>query len=247
MKKSSRDKRPLYRKVREEIANLIDTRNLKPGEKLPSESELRDKLKVSRHTVRKALSELEMDGIVQRKQGKGTFVSVPQLKQELPYLKGFTEEMKSRGYEPGSRLIEYRKVSGEELPEELSDFDLTAAVKIIRQRLANDLPLGIHTVYVPEEIANSINFPSPDNDRKNQSLYEEFERAGYQIQGGTENLSARPASGFESEYLDVEEGDPLLVVKRLTFSEETSLLEYVEALYLPDKFEYRVQLTRKSP
>ncbi len=247
MKNPNRDKRPLYQKAREKIASLIEEQDLKPGEKLPSESELRERLEVSRHTVRKALSELARDGIVQRKQGKGTFVSVPQLKQELPYLMGFTEEMKSRGYEPGSKLIEYRRLSGEDLPEELNDLDLNAAVKMIRQRLANDLPLGIHTVYVPEEIADVIDFPASKRGSRNKSLYEEFERAGFQIQGGTENLSARPAGDFESEYLDVEKGDPLLVVKRRTFSEKGSFLEYVEALYLPDQFEYKVKLTRKSP
>lgn len=247
MNNSREDDRFLYRKVREEIANIIDEKDLKPGDKLPSEPRLMDKLNVSRHTVRKALSELERDGIVSRKQGKGTFLSVPRLKQELPYLMGFTEEMKSRGYEPGSELIEYRRIRSKEIPEELSEFDLESAAKMIRLRLANDLPLGIHTVYVPEPIENEISFPASAQDNKNKSLYEEFEKAGFQIKGGQENLSARAATEFEADYLEIDKGDPLLLVKRRTFSEKDELLEYVEAVYLPNQFEYKVQLTRNKP
>lgn len=242
-----KDDRFLYRKVRDKIADIIDENDLKPGDKLPSEHELIKKLNVSRHTVRKALSGLERNGIVSRKQGKGTFLSVPRLKQELPYLMGFTEEMKSRGYEPGSKLIEYRRVRSREIPEELSEFELESAMKMIRLRLANDFPLGIHTVYVPESIEGKIDFSGSAQDSKNKSLYEEFEKADFQIEGGLENLSARTATEFESDYLEIEKGDPLLLVKRRTFSEKEELLEYVEAVYLPNKFEYKVQLTRNKP
>lgn len=68
-------RRPLYVEVMEELERLIKGRKLQPGEKLPSVESLTEILGVSRSTVREALSNLETQGLIYRKQGSGTFVS----------------------------------------------------------------------------------------------------------------------------------------------------------------------------
>jgi GntR family transcriptional regulator len=68
-------RRPLYVEVMEELEKLIKGRKLQPGERLPSVEALTEILGVSRSTVREALANLETQGLINRKQGSGTFVS----------------------------------------------------------------------------------------------------------------------------------------------------------------------------
>ena len=67
--------RPLYLQVRDALADRIARREWQPGATLPNEVELSRQLQVSQGTVRKALSELEVEHLVTRRQGRGTFVN----------------------------------------------------------------------------------------------------------------------------------------------------------------------------
>lgn len=66
---------PKYLKIKNQIEEVINQGEIKPGDKLPTESELTGKYNVSRHTVRKALNILQQEGLLEKKQGVGTFVS----------------------------------------------------------------------------------------------------------------------------------------------------------------------------
>lgn len=67
--------KPKYQQLKEHIIDIIDSRELKPGEKIWSENELADRFQMSRHTVRQAIGELVNEGWLYRIQGKGTFVA----------------------------------------------------------------------------------------------------------------------------------------------------------------------------
>ncbi|MDP8958434.1 MAG: GntR family transcriptional regulator [Actinomycetota bacterium] len=66
---------PLYIQLMDRIRELIDRQGLVPGTLLPSEAQLQERFGVSRATVRQALHQLELDGLVERHQGRGTFVA----------------------------------------------------------------------------------------------------------------------------------------------------------------------------
>ena len=66
---------PLYEQLRVALRERLDSGVLDPGERLPSEAELCRKYGVSRITVRRAVDELVEEGILERRQGKGTFVA----------------------------------------------------------------------------------------------------------------------------------------------------------------------------
>jgi GntR family transcriptional regulator len=72
-----RDRRPLYVQAIEALTNMIETGQLKPGDQLPPEDELAKKLGISRSTLREALGHLESHGLIARRQGIGTFVTIP--------------------------------------------------------------------------------------------------------------------------------------------------------------------------
>ena len=92
---------PLYQQLKAVIEDHIATGEWLPNQRAPSERELCEQFKISRITVRQALSELVMEGRLTRTQGRGTFVAHPRIQQQLTNLTGFTQDMQARGKRPG--------------------------------------------------------------------------------------------------------------------------------------------------
>jgi GntR family transcriptional regulator len=86
MRVDRNDHLPLYIQLKNIIEEKIKEEDLNPGDIIPSEKELQQEFGVSRITVRQAIKELENEGLVKKKQGKGTFVSFPKLSHELPVI-----------------------------------------------------------------------------------------------------------------------------------------------------------------
>jgi GntR family transcriptional regulator len=250
-------KLPLYAQVAERLRALIDNDGLTPGSPLPSETELQRRFRVSRATVRQALQELELIGAIERHQGRGTFVAVPRLERALPELTSFTEHLASKGVTSSSRLLRYERVErngGEEQRRSLSPdppdaglfpADAGPLVRVARLRLANGLPVGLHTALVPAAIADAIGFTRDRLERDELvSLYACLEAAGYRLRAAEEHLHARLLEPREAALLDVPRRTAAMSVLRLTRTEDDDLLEAVRAVYLGDKYDYVIALER---
>ncbi|XGA33037.1 GntR family transcriptional regulator [Virgibacillus sp. CBA3643] len=82
-------KQKVYQEVLQEIRKFIDSNDLKPGDKLPSERELSEKLQAGRSSVREALRAMELLGLIETKHGEGTFLSIYQPLQTVELLSSF--------------------------------------------------------------------------------------------------------------------------------------------------------------
>lgn len=91
---------PLWREISQSLERRILARELTPGDKLPTEFELSREFMVNRHTVRRALSDLQEKGIVESTQGRGSFVRRPSSPIRLKRRPRFTEAVKMRGRTP---------------------------------------------------------------------------------------------------------------------------------------------------
>ena len=96
---------PLYKYIKDDIVRQIKDGVYKPDQCLPSERDFCLIYGTTRMTVRHALNDLEVEGVVYRLQGKGTFVAGAKLVQPLMQVPGFTEDMQRRGKIPSSRLL----------------------------------------------------------------------------------------------------------------------------------------------
>lgn len=88
---------PLYQQVKQFIMGRIESGELPPASRIPSETELVEQLGASRMTVNRALRELSMEGILQRVQGVGTFVAAPKVRSSLFGVRSIAEEIRERG------------------------------------------------------------------------------------------------------------------------------------------------------
>ena len=85
---ATNSKDPLYVQLADAILQAVKEGEFKGGEKIPSEEELRKLYGLSRVTVRTAIDSLVSQGILVKKQGKGTFVTVPIVESNTEHLRG---------------------------------------------------------------------------------------------------------------------------------------------------------------
>lgn len=96
---------PLYHQLKEIMKEKIEAGEWVPGDKIPSENELRTQFDVSRNTAQKAIEDLVQDGRLRRIQGKGTFVSKPKFEQSLSGFYSFSRVMKNKGMNPQDEIL----------------------------------------------------------------------------------------------------------------------------------------------
>jgi len=232
---------PIYRQVADAIRHAITEGHLKPGELLPSEREIAMALGVAKMTVRQALLELKREGLVHRRRGLGTFVAFPKFEHRLSSLVSFSEDIKSRGMNPGSRILFFGHVpSDETVAAHFGIKEGELVLRIHRLRLADDQPVGVHDAYLPRDIPIFR-----DELEERESLYALLEEKGFQLVEAEEAIEAVPADPMQAELLGISVGDPLLKVVRTVFSNHRRPIEYVSAVYRSDLYRYSTRLRRE--
>src|SRR5438309_9423594 len=96
---------PRYYQLKEIMRERVRAGEWQPGDLIPSERELGETYGISRMTARQAITDLVNEGLFYREQGKGTFVSQRKVTQQLMRLTGFTEDIRSRGQLPGTKVL----------------------------------------------------------------------------------------------------------------------------------------------
>ncbi len=95
---------PVYRQIRDVLTNEVQEL-FKAGDALPSESDLAQRFKVNRHTLRRAVDELVVEGLVERRHGKGVFVLEPAISYAIGSQTRFTATLQSQGKLTSSRVL----------------------------------------------------------------------------------------------------------------------------------------------
>ena len=140
---------PLYRRLQDALRKAIESSILGPQDALPPERDLATDFSVSRITVRKALDGLVAEGLLQRKQGAGTFVS-GRVEKQFAKLTSFSEDMLARGRAPRSEWL--LRASGTVTPEESLALGLSPGAPVYRLnriRFADEMPMAIEYSKVP--------------------------------------------------------------------------------------------------
>src|ERR1700748_1354315 len=141
-----------YLRLRRAIRNVVEHRDIEPGQALPSERDLSRALNLSRVTVRKAIAGLVEEGLLTQRHGAGTFVA-ERIVKPMSRLTSFTEDLRARGLNPRSEFSE--RIIGEVTPEESMALNLSPGVlvaRLHRVRYAKEEPLAIERSVVPASI-----------------------------------------------------------------------------------------------
>ncbi len=234
---------PLYAQVVDAIQSSIENGQSAPGDQLPGEPELCRLFNVSRTVVRQALSELEQEGLVVRLKGKGTFVAEPKIRESLvEELTGFYQDMQAKGHEPVSRVLRQEIAAASRRIAAMLQVKIGAPViQIDRLRFVDDEPIVLVSTYLPYDL-----FPALlKTDLSHASLYAFLEREyGMVIARGRRTLEAVAARKDEAVLLEVEEGDPLVLIDSVSYLPDGRPIEYYHALHRGDRSRFEVELIR---
>lgn len=235
---------PYYRQLADLLRHEIRLKQA-AGElyQLSSEHELAEQHGLSRATVRHALDDLERGGWIYRQKGVGSFAPVRRVEEDLTLLVSTTEDMHRRGWSLVTKLLDVQRIAALphvavalELPEGDPIFELR------RLRLVDDTPFSLQTAHLPVSLC-----PTLTGDDLTGSLYRLLEsRYGLRLWTARETLSARAASQEEADWLEIEPSAPVMSAERVTYAADGRAIEYLEAVWRGDRYDFKVTLTRPA-
>lgn len=234
-----------YVTLADDLRTLIEEGALAPGDRLPSETELSRRYGFSRGTVVKAIELLVAEGVVNRKQGSGSFVSKRSLHRRAGRLLSFADTAKEDGHRTAQQIISL----GAADPATAREFGVpTQAVNLRRLRLIDGVPCAIHRSIIPQSVFGRL-FESEQQQAEvlnsaDFSLYARFEERGLPVSEARERVTARLVDAEEADLLGVAVGSPVIVVFRVSYAERGEQLEAVEAIYRADYYTYDTHLIR---
>ena len=176
-----------YLEIEEDIKNAIKNGELKPGDKVDSESILKKKYGVSTITVRKAFNDLINDGYLYGVQGAGTFVTKKKMIRDLSSI-SFSDELLNQGYTIDMHIDTIEEIKNRDIALKLGIDEDKSIVMVKRVRLANNEPIAYHTSYVS---GDKISLKEMMDIKKTRSLYKTFEKYGLIPCWVNENYSVR--------------------------------------------------------
>lgn len=219
---------PLYLQLTAQLTELIHTGELKPNYRLPSERELSEMLNVSRITARLAVQELLESGLVYREQGRGTFVAEPKMRGVQAFT-SFTEYIRNQGLTPRSKIIKQELVGVDEnLAHTLHISVGDPAIHLVRLRMADQRPVAFQSAYLPSHM-----FPGLENENmEDRSLFEVLRQKYFVHPAWTEAaVEASSATSEHARLLEIKTGEPVLIIRGLTFTESFDVVESVRTIY----------------
>ncbi len=227
-------KLPFYQQLYEILRGKILRGDWQPGDMIPPESELIDSYQVSRNTVRQVLDMLVNEGLIYRQRGRGSFVAHPTLEQTMTRIVSFTEDMRQRGFNPGTRVLSATLISAEDdIADKLQVPPGEQLACLRRLRLADGEPMSIEVSclvlrYCPEIL---------QHDYAQQPLREVLEKDyGIRIASAKQVIQAILAPTELADLLEIKPHAALLFIERISHSQGRIPVEFLRIYYRADRY-----------
>ncbi|MCC7017215.1 MAG: GntR family transcriptional regulator [Rhodospirillales bacterium] len=233
---------PLFYQARESIRRAIVTGRLKPGDRLPSEKRLALSLGVSLITVRRALDDLQIEGLVTKEHGRGSFVRALPIEQKLDHLAGFAEEMEKLHHQSSAKILDIARVpASEDVARHLIIPVGEEVQKIERVRYADREAIMFNIAFMPVEIGAKI----AAEDLTKHGIFPLIEgkygipliEADYQLEASVPPHRAQKALGIKPH-------DPVFLVRRTAYTDGQRPISYALLYYRSDRFRYAVHVQK---
>ncbi|MQY42860.1 UTRA domain-containing protein [Epibacterium sp. SM1969] len=229
---------PRYVQLRRRLEEAIECGILPPDSSLPPEREIAELTDLSRVTVRKAIQELVKSGIVEQRQGSGSFVRAPvaRVEQSLSHLTSFTEDMQRRGLETTSKWLERGVFMP--APEEVEVLGLGAddsVARIYRLREAGGQPMALECAALPMDL-----LPNPI--QVTTSLYKVLAESGHRPVRALQKISAINLEPKDAALLGVAEGTAGLRIQRISYLDSGRVAELTRSIYRGDAYDFVAEL-----
>lgn len=226
---------PLYHQLMQRITADIERGTYPTGSRIPPEHELEQLYRVSRVTVRRALAELTSEGLLERKQGKGTFVSVPGGNVQLKSLHSFHDSCRINGMSPSTDVIHVKETAADSVDvEELNLPTGGRVLETLRIRRADGVPV------VLERNRFSMAYAWLQDQDLTGSLYSLLREYGVEPKLAVHDVSLRFASAEEAGLMETEAGAPLVCLHEVIYDQRGRPLHNSVQLIRGERFVFRI-------
>ena len=253
--------RPAYNQVAEQLRQRIYSEDLKPGDKLPSEAELIKQFNVSRVTARGAIKDLQAEGLIVTRQGKGSFVRNREATRRLPAgryraeleyaAKRVAEPATSYGFDRaggGDRFRVETNLREMRAPAQIAELLGTTGRTVVLERRStlfiDDRPEQLITSYLPYELVRGTPVADPDTEDQPVGTVAQLAALGIVPVAVVETVRSRMPTPEEAATLRLAPGVPVLAVTRRTLVEDDRTVEVADILLPADRaiLEFRTEL-----
>ncbi|MAZ87826.1 MAG: GntR family transcriptional regulator [Cellvibrionaceae bacterium] len=230
---------PLYKQVYDLLTRRLVEGHWKPSEPLPSEMALAEELGVSQGTVRKALNQMVSESLLERRQGKGTYVA--EHTQESSLFRFFRlREPGGESLIPETKVLSSKRRSASKRERlQLGLEPKEQVVELLRLRYLNNKPAIVEKIIQPLSVF-------PDIDKQTElpnALYILYqEKFGISIVSVRDELRATAMPEALADYLGLAAGSPVLMVERASINIDGRAVECSQAYCASEDFVYSVDL-----
>ncbi len=241
--------RPLYLQVKEAleqwIINSAREGSLVPGDRLPSENELSEKLNIGSITIKRALDELRRQGMIQRIQGRGSFLTAQKkLELSLPRMFSLTTFTQESGMRPARKTLDL--IEMEATASISRHLDLKPAgrvVRLTRLRLMDGIPVSTETSYLPLELFPDLIAIYKDHLSLYEVMLSHYEHEVVKAHDVMGPILIKPS---EANVLEIPVGTLGFLVERTGFDANDTPLEYTKMVFRGDLCNFTIDYKKET-
>ena len=235
---------PKYLQIGSWLKELIQTGRYKAGEKLPSEVQLSKMCRVNRNTVRQAISELTVIGLLRKEKGTGTFVTAPapaELRQKLERISSFSDLMQGSGIEQNTRILNKGvEIAPDDIAKLLFLGSNNKVIVVRRVRAGDGVPYIYEESYLPHDPFKSI----LDMDLTGSMYKIISEQFGVVLARSKQTISAVNLDPKIARVLELSANAAGIFMESLTFEENSMPIEVLYSYHRGDKYKLEIELGR---
>ncbi len=238
---SSDDRLPLYQRLRDQMHEKIASGEWRPDEPIPTETELAQTHAIAVGTVRKAVDTLVAEGLLNRSQGRGTFVRRPQF--DGSFFRFFRQVTAAGEHKvPESRILSHSlEAPPAAVRKALALEPGEAVVWLERVRMVNGHRVVREDIWLPASKFKKLLDVSPG--AFGNLLYPFYEEiCGQAVASATENLTVETADANTARALGIEPGLPVVVIERTALGYNRAPLEYRVSRGAAEGFRYQIDI-----
>jgi GntR family transcriptional regulator len=234
---------PAYLQLRDKLRASIGAGSWPAGQALPSERDLALSLGLSRMTVRRAFEVLAGDGLLEQRQGSGTYVRARRMEETIDRVIGFSDEARLLGFEPGSRILDFVTVRAErDVARALHCASGDRVLRLGRIRTADGVPVALQVAYLRPDLASLARATLERHGSLYRTVAAEY---GVRPMRARQTATARLPGREERTALGIGANQPVLALERITCDERDEPFEFVRSAYRGDR--YALALDLRAP
>jgi GntR family transcriptional regulator len=248
---------PIYRSIAEDLRHQIETGELRPGQQLRTEIELREHYSASRNTIRDAIKLLVTRGLVETRPGQGTFV----VETIVPFVTTLTGDPETTASESATYMEEVmgaRRRPHDTLPEvgiheagrpvpatgELQLPEGTLVVSRFQQRFIDDIPWSLQTSFYPMSLAQGAPRLIQAGDIAEGTVVYLREALGIKQAGYRDIITVRAPDNVEAAFFRLPEDGRVSIIetRRTAFDEQATPIRLTVSVYPADRNQFAVNV-----